>query len=330
MKYREFGRTGLEVSEIVLGTGKVGGILIREDDDTKRAVIRRALDAGINWIDTAPQYGGGKSEESLGWLLDEVDDTPYLSTKVRLDTDRPDDIPGQIEESLHRSLVRLRRDSVDLLQLHNPIAREAGAAGTVGVDQVLGEKGVADALDAMRAQGLTRFTGITALGEASSCCDVIESGRFDSAQVYYNLLNPSAGRAVPAGWSGHDFTGIIDACRANGVAVMGIRVLAAGVIATDQRHGRESVIARGSDIPVEEERARRVFDALGSEFGSRAQTAIRYALAEPDLSCAIVGMAVLDHLEEALAAAAMGPLPAEALARLQALHESDFGRLRRA
>ncbi len=108
MKYREFGRTGLEVSEIVLGTGKVGGILIREDDDTKRAVIRRALDAGINWIDTAPRYGGGKSEESLGWLLDEVDDTPYLSTKVRLDTDRPTDIPGQVEESLNGSLTRPR------------------------------------------------------------------------------------------------------------------------------------------------------------------------------------------------------------------------------
>ncbi len=329
MKYRKFGRTGLKVSELVFGGGKVGGILIHADDDTKRAAIRRALDAGINWIDTAPRYGEGKSEEALGWLLNEIDDTPYLSTKVRLDTNRLDDIPGQVEKSLHESLARLRRDSVELLQLHNHIGREAAVAGTVSVEQMLGKKGVADALDAMRAQGLTRLTGITALGEAACCCDVIESGRFDSAQVYYNLLNPSAGQSVPAGWSGHDFTGIIDACRATGVAVMGIRVLAAGVIATDDRHGREIVITQGSDIPVEEERARKVFDTLGCKFGSRAQTAIRYALANSDLSCVLVGLADLNHLEEALAAADMGPLPPEAIARLQTLYESDFGRLQR-
>ncbi len=329
MKYRKFGRTGLEVSELVFGGGKVGGILIFADDGTKRAVIRRALDAGINWIDTAPRYGNGKSEEALGWLLDEIDHSPYLSTKVRLDTSRLDDIPGQIEHSLHGSLARLRRDSVDLVQLHNHIRPEATAGGAVGVGEVLGKKGVADALDAMREQGLTRLTGITALGEAASCRDVIGSGRFDSAQVYYNLLNPSAGRTAPPGWSGHDLTGIIDACRANGVAVMAIRVFAAGVIATDRRHGRESVLTRGGDIAVEEERTRKVFDALGTAYGSRAQTAIRFALANPDLSCAIVGLAEPSHLEEALAAAAMGPLPAEAVARLAALHESDFGRLQR-
>ena len=329
MKYRKLGRTGLEVSELVFGGGKVGGILIYKDDDTKLAVIRRALDAGINWIDTAPRYGEGKSEEALGWLLNEIDDTPYISTKVRLDTSGMDDIPGQVEKSLHGSLARLRRDSVDLLQLHNHIGEEAAVEGMVSVDQVLGKNGVADALDAMRAQGLTRLTGITALGEAASCRDVIESGRFDSAQVYYNLLNPSAGQSVPPGWSGHDFTGVIAACRATGVAVMGIRVLAAGLIATDERHGREIVITLGSDIPVEEDRARKAFDALGSKFGSRAQTAIRYGLANADLSCVLVGLAELNHLEEALAAAAMGPLPAEAIARLQTLYDSDFGRLQR-
>ena len=332
MKRRKFGRTGLEVSELVFGGGKVGGILIYQDDDTKRAVIRRALDGGINWIDTAPKYGDGKSEEALGWLLDEIDDTPhlstpYLSTKVQLDTSRLDDIPGQVEKSLAGSLARLRRDSVDLVQLHNPIGREATAAGAVGVGHVLGKGGVADALDSMRGQGLARLAGITALGEAAACREVIESGRFDSAQVYYNLLNPSSARSVPAGWSGHDFSGIIDACRANGVAAMCIRVLAAGVIATDERHGRESVMTPSGAIADEEERTRKVFDALGFAYGTRAQTAIRFALANADISCAIVGLGDLSHLDEALAAAAMGPLPEEAMARLETLHESDFGRL---
>ena len=88
MKYRKFGRTGLEISEIVFGGGKVGGILIDADDDTRRKAIRRALDAGINWIDTAAQYGEGRSETALGWLLGEIDDQPYLSTKFRIDPAR--------------------------------------------------------------------------------------------------------------------------------------------------------------------------------------------------------------------------------------------------
>ena len=62
MKHRTFGRTGIEVSEIIFGAGAVGGIVIHKDDATKREAIRRALAGGINWIDTAAQYGGGKSK----------------------------------------------------------------------------------------------------------------------------------------------------------------------------------------------------------------------------------------------------------------------------
>ncbi len=326
MKYRPFGRTGVEVSEIVFGGGYVGGILLHPDDDTKRAAIRRALDRGVNWIDTAPSYGDGKSEEALGWLLAEVDESPYLSTKVAIDPDRLADIPGQIEESLHASLRRLSRDSVDLLQLHNAIEPE-NAERAITVDNVLRDHGVADGLDAMREQGLTRFTGITALGSAACCRQVIESGRFDSAQVYYNLINPSAGQPVADGWSGHDFGAIIAACRGSDVAVMNIRVLAAGVLATDQRTGREIPVATGSDVAAEERRTKAVFGAVGSEYGTRAQTAIRFSLANPDIACVIVGLAELGHLDEALDAVDSGPLPEEALARLARLYAADFADL---
>jgi predicted aldo/keto reductase-like oxidoreductase len=79
MNHRTFGRSGIEISEIVFGGGGVGGILIHQDDATKREAIRRALAGGINWIDTAAMYGNGKSEEALGWLLPEAGATPYLS-----------------------------------------------------------------------------------------------------------------------------------------------------------------------------------------------------------------------------------------------------------
>jgi L-galactose dehydrogenase/L-glyceraldehyde 3-phosphate reductase len=323
MKYREFGRTGLKVSEIVFGGGWVGGILIHPDDETKRAAVERALEAGINWIDTAPSYGQGQSEEALGWLLAGVEPTPHLSTKVMLESDDLNDIPGQIERSLEQSLTRLRRDSVTLLQLHNRIESAAGDK-TVTVDHVLGKGGVADSLERLRAQGLFAHMGITALGEAGAIRTVIDSGRFDSAQVYYNLLNPSAGEAMPAGWSGHDFAGVIAACRQAGVAVMNIRIFAAGVIAGDERTGREVVITEDSTIAEEERRTRAVFEALGGE-DSRAQTAIRFALANPDIACVIVGMAALDHLEEAIAAVDKGPLPDEAISRMRELYAGNFG-----
>ena len=326
MNYRTFGRTGLEVSEIVFGGGFVGGILIHQDDETKRTAIRRALDAGINWIDTAPSYGDGKSEEALGWLLAEVEENPYLSTKVRIDPDCLDDIPGQIEAELHASLTRLKRSSVDLLQLHNQLA-DASGARSIGVDQVLRAGGVADGLERMRDQGLTRFIGLTALGDAVACCSAIDSGRFDSAQVYYNMINPTAARPVAAGFSGQDFGGVIAACKRHDVAVMNIRILAAGVLATEERHGREIPVAVGSDMAAEERRTRTVFEALGSEHGTRSQAAIRFGLANPDVACVVVGLAELGHLEEAIGAADLGPMPDAAIARLDHLYDTAFAAL---
>jgi L-galactose dehydrogenase/L-glyceraldehyde 3-phosphate reductase len=321
MRYRAFGHTGLQVSELVFGGGFVGGILIHADDDTKLAALRRGLDGGMNWIDTAPSYGDGQSEQALGWLLKEVDATPYLSTKVRLDLARPDDLPGQIEASLEQSLKRLDRDKVDLFQLHNPIGPETSGA-TIGVRQVLGVNGVAETFERLRDQRLFDFAGITALGDPGSLCEVIASGRFASAQVYYNLLDPSAGQKVPAAWAEPDFTGVLAACREHGVATMNIRVLAAGVIATDLRHGREMPIVQGFDMAAEEARVRAVFDRLGDRYGTRAQTAIRFALANPDLSCVVVGFAEIGHIEEALSGAELGPLPEEALAALREVYET--------
>jgi L-galactose dehydrogenase/L-glyceraldehyde 3-phosphate reductase len=324
MRYRPFGKTGLEVSELIFGGGWVGGILIHQDDATKRAAIERALAAGINWIDTAPSYGDGRSEQALGWLLEDVASKPYLSTKVRLDLGRLDDLAGQVERSLEQSLERLRCDSVELFQLHNPIGPQTSGE-RIGVDQVLGEDGVADVFDRLREQGLTRLIGITANGDTAAVRRVVASGRFDSAQVYYNMLNPSAGQDMPPAWKGHDFRGLLATCREHGVAVMNIRVLAAGVLATDQRHGRESPMMPEADLPSEERRARAVFERLGDRYGTRAQTAIRFALANPDISGIVVGMAELDHLEQALAAAEMGPLPEDALAALREVYASGFG-----
>jgi D-threo-aldose 1-dehydrogenase len=324
MRYRSFGRTGLEVSELVFGGGWVGGVLIHQDDQTKLSTLRRAMQAGINWIDTAPSYGNTQSEQALGWLLGEIDSEPHLSTKVLLDTARLEDIAGQVERSIHESLRRLKRESVDLLLLHNQIESAVGARA-ITVDHVLGPGGAADALTRIREQGLTRHIGFTALGDTAGCRRVVDSGRFDAAQVYYNALNPSAARTMPGRWTGQNFGGLIAACKAQGTAVMAIRVFAAGVLCTDVRHGREVIVTQATDVPTEERRARAVSAALGDAYGTRAQSALRFVLANPDVSCAVIGLAEPAHLEEALAGTALGPLPRQAVDRLEPVYASDFG-----
>lgn len=323
MKHRRFGRTGIQVSEVIFGAGAVGGILIHKDDATKREAIRRAFTGGINWVDTAAQYGNGKSEEALSWLLPESGAKPYLSTKFNLDVEKLDDIPARIEEHLKESLARLKRTSVDVYQLHNRIGSKPGGR-VMTVEQILGKNGVADGLDRLREKGLIRHMGITAIGEAASVCEVIRSGRFDSAQVYYNLLNPSAGRSMPAAWTGQNLGGIIEACRSKNIAVMAIRIFAAGVIATDERHGRESVLLSNTSVAEDERKAKAVFAAIGAGHGTRAQVALRFVLSNPDVSVAILGSAELNHIDEALKAQAMGPLPADVLARLDKLYATDF------
>jgi len=130
---------------------------------------------------------------------------------------------------------------------------------------------------------------------------------------------------MPEAWTGHDFGGLAAACKAQGTAVMAIRVFAAGVLATDVRHGREVIVTRATDVAVEERRARAVFAALGSAYGTRAQTALRFVLSNPDVACAIIGLAKPAHLEEALAGAETGPLPHQAVEMLDRLYAADFG-----
>lgn len=334
MRYRTLGRTGLKVSELVFGGGWVGGVLIHQDDETKLKVLRRAVAAGINWIDTASKYGNGKSEEALGWLLPELESRPYVSTKVMLDTTRLDDIAGQVERSIRDSLSRMKLDSVDLLQLHNPIGSleagsgavdPSGSGNAVTVENVLEHAGVVDALERVREQGLTRFIGFTALGDATGCRRVIESGCFDTAQIYYNMLNPSAARAMPEAWSGQDFDNLVAACRRQNMGNMVIRVFAGGTLASRQRHGREVVVAHDADLDTEEKRAVRAFAALGNEFGTNAQTALRFVLSNQDISCAVFGLAELSHLDQALEAQCKGALPPSALARLEHVYSENFG-----
>jgi L-glyceraldehyde 3-phosphate reductase len=324
MKYRRLGRTGFEVSEVGFGCGRTGGILLNGTMEERRAAMRKALDGGINWFDTAEAYG---SEPALGELLKEVEETPYVSTKVTLDPGAPD-LAGQVEEHLDGCLGRLQRGSVDLAQLHNRIDPTAGKdSRAVTVEQVLGPGGIAEGLEKVRADGRCRAIGFTALGDVPAILQVVESGRFDSTQIFYNMINPSAARPMPGAWTGQNLFGLIDACKAHDMGIIGIRVLVGGIIAADMTDRRVSMMTKETDKETEMVKGGAILDELGGGLGTGAQLGLRFALTCADMSLALVGIGSPEHVDAALAASEMGPLPDNALAKLEALYETDFGRV---
>ena len=327
MQRRRFGRTGLEVPALTFGGGWVGGLLIRGSEQERGAVLDRALHAGIDWIDTAALYGNGVSETVIGgWLRGVAQEKrPRISTKFNIDTSAGD-FAGQIERSVSASLQRLDLPSVPLLILHSRVVDAANKGRDkrgLTVQEVLGAGGIADIMDKLRAQGLCDWIGLTGLGDPTPLHQVIDSSRFDAVQIYYNLLNPTAMRSAGPGWNTTDFDGLLHRCAAQDMGVMGIRIFAAGHLASTERHGREVAITTNAENAAEEVRAGAALEVLGTQYGTPAQAALRFGLGCPLLSTIEVGIGETWHLDQALAAVEMGPLPQaalEALATLRATH----------
>jgi L-galactose dehydrogenase/L-glyceraldehyde 3-phosphate reductase len=320
-----FGRTGLEISELAFGGGVTGGILIDPDEATRYNALKSALAAGINWIDTAPIYGNGESERTIGRHWASLSPHPHISTKVRLEAEDADDIPGAIERSLEQSLERLRTDSIALFQLHNHLGRGVGERLALTPEHVLGRHGVADTFDRLKEQGLFHSSGITVAGDTAACLDVINSGRFDAAQVYYNAINPSAAwRRLPAGWhAGQDFCGVVAACSHQNMGVLNIRVWAGGVLASPNPPDRLFVMTSDTDLRNEMRCAAAVRSALEGD-DTPAQAALRFVLGNQDFSSRVIGISTIEQLEAALDALARGPLPSAAVSKLERLWGNEF------
>ena len=325
MRKNLLGRTGFLVSEIAFGAGVTGGILIKGEETAAVRALNRALAIGVNWIDTAALYGNGESEATIGRHINSLAPQPYVSTKVRIERDEMNDIPGAIERSLTESLTRLNLERVALFQLHNQLGQAIGDRPVLSAEQVLGPNGVADTFDKLKEQGLFYASGMTAAGETAAILDVIESARFDCAQVYYNALNPSAGWSrAHANWRAQDFSGIMAACFRQNMGVLNIRIFAGGPLARPARPERLTVLTSGTDVDNEVRCAAAVRAALGTQYGSPAQVALRFALGNHDVTTRIIGVGDIHDLDEAVKAVEAGPLPKEAVEKLERLWATDF------
>jgi len=322
MQSRSLGKTGLTVSTLGFGCGNVGGLIIRGTPAERERAVARAMELGVNYFDTAPSYGDGESERNLGQALKALKARVQVGTKFRLDPHELHDIPGAVARSLDQSLKRLAMERVDLFQLHNRIESARGA-GALSLGDVLNE--VVPAVQKLRQQGKVGFCGITALGETRALRQAIDSGTIDTAQVCYNLLNPSAGIAVPSGFPAQDFGGLLNRTRERRMGVIVIRVLAAGALSgVEARHpvAVPSVdpIATAPDYRTDVTRAQRL-GALVREghAGNLIEASIRLAVSSDAVSTVLVGYSSLEHLEAAAAAVNRGPLPPATLQRLGAL-----------
>jgi aryl-alcohol dehydrogenase-like predicted oxidoreductase len=329
MEMRVFGRTGMRLSVLGFGCGAVGGLMVRGDPLDQERTIARAIGAGVNYFDTAVQYGNGESETNLGRVLQKLKPANVVvGTKVRLPAADFGCIADVVAKSLERSLARLRLDRVDIFHLHNAIT-ETGGGEALSVQQVLGD--VAPAFERLRQQGKTRFLGLTAIGDTAALHQVIDASVFDSAQVVYNMLNPSAAVGVPANYPAQDYGRLFDHTKAAGVGVIGIRVLAGGALSgSPERHPIASPppepIGSAMSYDVDVARASRLMPLVKEGFAaSLTEAATRFAISHSAMGTILVGMATPQQFEAALAAVQKGPLPPAALERLTALRQGFAG-----
>ncbi len=325
MERRTLGRTGLGVSALGFGCGNVGGLMVRGTPADQERAVARALELGIDYFDTAPSYGDGESERNLGRVLRALRPDVLVGTKFRIEPGEVGRAAEAVAASLEASLRRLGMERVDLLQLHNPISQDA-RPGALDAGAVLDH--VVPALERLRGQGKIRFFGITALGDTAALHRVIQARVLDTAQVCYNLLNPSAGTALPRGFPAHDFAGLLDRAREAGLGVIGIRVLAAGALSGVQtRHAvalpSVDPIASGPDYRSDVRRAGGL-EALVREghAESLVEAALRFAMASDAITTVLVGYSSPDQLEYAAACVNKGPLRPAALDRLPALWQA--------
>ncbi len=315
MRYRPLGRTGLKVSEVGFGAWAIGGNAHgnsygpTEDAESIRAV-RRALDLGCNFFDTADVYGWGHSEELLGKALEGHREEVVVATKVGGDFYhggvRLNFRPDYIAFALERSLQRLRTDHVDLYQLHNPPL------------EVLYDEAVLGVLEELKAKGRVLHYGIS-IHEPEEGTMAMDTGRFEALQLPFNAMRQE--------W----IQEVLPRAAKEGVGVIAREPLANGFL-TGKYDERSTFVAGDIRhhwpprmVAACAQAARRMATAVGSAAETSSGAALKFVLAFPQVSTTIPGAKTVAQVEENTAAGDGKPLGEQGVATLRRLYAENFG-----
>ncbi len=268
---RTLGRTGLEVTQLGFGTA----LHLRPEDNFGDAeaetMLHAVLDAGINFIDTAPDYG--ESEERIGRFISHRREEYYLATKCgcNIDADGAPQEPGhvwtadRVRRNVDESLARMKTDYVDLLQMHNPSVEEVEAGKLVEV------------LEEIKESGMARFIGVSST--TPHLMSFAQTGAFDAFQVPYSALERTHERMIQQ--------------VADGNAGMIVR---GGLAQGGRNQARWDMWERAG------------LNEVAGDM-NRYEFVLRFTLTHPACQTTIVGTTHGDHLRANIAAALAGPLP---------------------
>ena len=329
MEYRELADTGIQASRIALGAGPVSGLMVGDSLDEQSAVVRRALEVGVNWFDTAPTYGDGRSEQALGRALRATGADPsavHVATKVRLVPEKSQTLRDAIRRSLAGSLERLGSDRITLLQLHNSVTCRRGDLPTsLTPEDVLGPRGILDTFEELRSQGLVDHFGFTGLGDQESLTRLVDDGRFSTVQVPYNILTPLSGVDRTGGSIDVEYDEFLAHCRHRGLATLAIRVFAGGALSAQapSAHTRKTKFFPLDLFHRDRVRASRLTALLPAGV-SPAEASCRFVLEHSDTTLALLGFATPVEVDEAVAFATRGALDPTTLASLAAHAGTDL------
>ena len=313
MKYRKLGRTGFEVSEMGYGAWGIGGTQwLGGTDDTSLAALRRAIELGLNFIDTALAYGDGHSEQLVGQVVRDAGSSHiYVATKVPpknllwpaqpgigIDQVFPYD---HIMRSTERSLKNLGLETIALQQLHvwNPewIAREEWRR----------------AFDKLRRSGKVRAVGISINDhQPDSALEIIRSGLIDTVQVIYNIFDQSPeNNLFPLAMERH--IGVIARVPFDEGSLTG-KIDEHTVFEPADFRSEYFKGDRKKQVREHVEALRRDVDSLGAPL---PEIALRFCLSDPAVTTVIPGMRSVRNAEANCAVPDKGPLAPETLAILR-------------
>ncbi len=318
MKYNQLGTTDLRISELSFGTWAIGGSWGKTDDRAASEALQTAMEAGVNFFDTADVYGMGHSEELLAKAINEKEDTIHIATKFcrRGDIHDPKTYSKQqVSAYLEDSLKRLKREHVDLYQIHCPPL------------EILKEGSVFDVLDQLKQEGKIRYYGVS-VESVEEGMYVLEHTNASSLQVIFNLF-----RQKP-------LNALFPAAKEKGVGILARVPLASGLLTgkftredtfekDDHRHFNRD----GDAFNVGETFAGLDF-AKGIELseeiswisegrGNMTRAALKWVLQQEGISSVIPGFRNVKQVEDNLQALHVPPFTEAELQQLRQFYQRE-------